>query len=712
MWSVIVFILIVYVIVKLAGKEGETSTSSSKGLRSGLGDSPEQAERAVLGSDEAGTSSPRALSPEKLPGPKPKAEIRGVRSQAPLRLVAASLPLRQEVGESGTVPRVFQFDGRRIAEIRERVGRGDWKLDDAVERLRCEANRWLTTKPPTVVHKPDAPPSDDKHDYWSFPPYFSRDDSKPDGKSYILKDGVRNKDEVKKYDAPRLVQLNKAALTLALAYALTDDREKAERYAKKAASFLRAWFLDPKTRMNPNLNFGQLEPGQSEGRHYGIIETRGLVNVVDAAGLIEGSPAWTAQDGKGLRDWFREYLNWLRKTRLGKDEEKEKNNHGTWYDVQVVTFALYVGEDEAARQVLERSKKRRIEPDGAQPEELNRIAHQIETDGKQLKELKRSDSFHYCAFNLDAFATLADLGGKAGVDLWHEATDDGRSITKALDFMVPYATGKSPWPPGYDLRLMSRVDGRRVPISDSNLVIVRTDNDGRLHIRIFDATGKRVTDTDETKLPSTQAGAIRTLKQRLPGLLPPHVLTDAEKAQVIREATSIVGQTPWPYRQDKPVEKDDMLRMLLPLRRAAVAIPNPGYEDAFNKIVAAWESPDGSDLRLMSWEDGTGVPTPGQNLIIVGTDNNGRLHIRIFDSAANPVTGTDETKLPATQAGAIATLKQRIPGLLPPHILTSAEKTRVISEAKSIVGRPDFIQELLHPPGPAKRRGSQRGREP
>lgn len=98
-------------------------------------------------------------------------------------------------------------------------------------------------------------------------------------------------------------------------------------------------------------------------------------------------------------------------------------------------------------------------------------------------------------------------------------------------------------PAGDDLRLMSWGDGSGVPTSGRSLVIAGTDNNGRLHIRIFDATGNRVTDTDETQLPPTRAEAIRTLKQRLPSLLPPHALSDAERAQLIGETTSIVGQT-------------------------------------------------------------------------------------------------------------------------------------------------------------------------
>ena len=95
----------------------------------------------------------------------------------------------------------------------------------------------------------------------------------------------------------------------------------------------------------------------------------------------------------------------------------------------------------------------------------------------------------------------------------------------------------------------------------------------------------------------------------------------------------------------------------------------------------------------MSWGDGSGVPTSGKNLVIVGIDNNGLLHIRIFDAAGNRITDTDETQLPA-QAAAIATLKQQLPGLLPPHVLTDAEKAQVIAEATSIVGQTRRVLQL------------------
>ena len=41
--------------------------------------------------------------------------------------------------------------------------------------------------------------------------------------------------------------------------------------------------------------------------------------------------------------------------------------------------------------------------------------------------------------NLQSFFTLAALGEKAGIDLWSYTSPDGRSITKALDYLINYA---------------------------------------------------------------------------------------------------------------------------------------------------------------------------------------------------------------------------------------------------------------------------------
>jgi hypothetical protein len=258
-------------------------------------------------------------------------------------------------------------------------------------------------------------------------PYWWPDPAQPGGLPYVRRDGERNPEMRVDYDAPRLARLTAAVTTLSLGYYFTDD----EAYAARAALLLRTWFLAPETRMNPHLRYGQRIPGITEGRAAGIIETRGLVSLVDAIGMLERSPSWTAEDARGMRDWAAAYLHWLRTSDIGKAEQSARNNHGTWYDAQVAALALYTGDEGVARATLEADKAR--------------IAAQIQPDGTQPYELVRTRSLAYSVMNLEGLCRLAELGRNVGVDLWSYESN-GRSVRKALDYLAPYADPERRWP--------------------------------------------------------------------------------------------------------------------------------------------------------------------------------------------------------------------------------------------------------------------------
>jgi hypothetical protein len=244
------------------------------------------------------------------------------------------------------LPRVFVLDGPALATARARAAAGDKTLAEAVADLRRDADKALKAGPFSVTDKKETPPSGDKHDYMSVGPYWWPDPSKPDGKPYIRRDGEVNADRGK-FDNVPLGHMAGAVAVLGPAWYFTGH----EPYAAHAARLLRAWFLDEKTRMNPNLNYGQAIPGVTDGRAAGIIDTVCLIDLVDAVGLLAGAKAWTDADQKALEGWFREYLKWLRESRIGKDEEKAGNNHGTWYDAQAAGD-LAGGREPGWREVL------------------------------------------------------------------------------------------------------------------------------------------------------------------------------------------------------------------------------------------------------------------------------------------------------------------------------------------------------------------------
>jgi len=328
------------------------------------------------------------------------------------------------------LPRVFCLDPVRLAKSKRRVAAGDKSLRPAIERLRAEAKQALKAGPFSVMDKRLTPESGDKHDYMSLGPYWWPDPKKPDGLPYIRRDGrVNPESRTNDTDRPAFGRMTSAVETLAAACYFTGDN----RYAEHAARLLRVWFLEPATRMNPHLQFGQAIPGRTKGRDIGIIDTARLTRLLDAIGLLESSQAWTAGDKRRMREWCAAYLKWLRTSPHGLGEEKKHNNHGTWYDAQVVSLALYVGEEETARRMLEKVKARRIDK-------------HIEPDGRQPHELARTKSLGYSRMNLDGFFCLAAMGRKLGIDLWDYESPDGRGLRKALDFLAPYADPDKKWP--------------------------------------------------------------------------------------------------------------------------------------------------------------------------------------------------------------------------------------------------------------------------
>ncbi|MFL5605690.1 MAG: alginate lyase family protein [Gemmatimonadaceae bacterium] len=355
------------------------------------------------------------------------------------------------------LPRVFMWRAEYLASARASLWRRDTSYANAYTTLLTDATQALALAPLSVTQKKRIASSGDPHDYMSFAPYWWPDSSKPNGLPYIRRDGSVNPESRDDSDSPRFARLADAVQTLALSYYFSGD----ETYARRAALLLRTWFLDSATRMNPNLRFGQAVPGLSEGRGFGLIDTRELSGVIDAVGLLQSSPSWTSADQRGMVEWARAFLQWLTTSSQGREESASKNNHGTWVDVQTASLALFVGDTAFAREVIANRTLRRIDA-------------QIAPDGSQPEELARTRSRTYSEFNADALTRAAELGRWVGVDLWRYVSPTGGSIRAALLYLAPYADSTKVWPgqqitPVTTLSLMRPYRRADAPLADSVL---------------------------------------------------------------------------------------------------------------------------------------------------------------------------------------------------------------------------------------------------
>ena len=298
-----------------------------------------------------------------------------------------------------------------------------------VERRRVlvDAQRYLAQPPRTITSVRAPGRAGGLHDYFSEGDYWWPNPKNPNG-PYIRRDGESNPAN---FTAHRelLIRLSLQMPALTAAWLLTKKRE----YADHAIAHLRAWFVTPATRMNPNLEYAQAIHGISTGRSIGIIDTVHLVEVAQAALVLERAGVLAGSDQQGTRAWFAAYLDWLTNSKHGQQERDAKNNHGSCWLLQAAGFATYTGSG-AVRDDCRKRLKTILFP------------QQIAPNGSFALELVRTKPYSYSLFNLDILGMSAQVLSTPADNLWTWNLPDGRGLKTCFRFMVPYIENKKSWP--------------------------------------------------------------------------------------------------------------------------------------------------------------------------------------------------------------------------------------------------------------------------
>jgi hypothetical protein len=292
-------------------------------------------------------------------------------------------------------------------------------------RVLEAAAEYISQTPLTITAFPAKGSAGGLHDFYSQADYFWPNPKDPKG-PYVNRDGQSNPEN---FDEHRkvMVALSIQMPALTAAWILTGDH----RYGQKACAHLRAWFVAPETRMNPNLLYSQAVQGSSTGRSYGIIDTLHLVEVARATSFLT-SGMLNAQEAAAVKSWFASYLDWLSHSERGLRERDTTNNHAFCWALQVAEFARLAGDDVARKEVYQRYQK-------------ILLPNQIDASGAFPRELERTKPYSYSIFNFDVMAGLCQSlkGLSPDPPTFHLA--DGRGLCQAAGFIYPYLKDKGAW---------------------------------------------------------------------------------------------------------------------------------------------------------------------------------------------------------------------------------------------------------------------------
>src|SRR5580698_2216793 len=124
------------------------------------------------------------------------------------------------------------------------------KIDhDRILRLADQA---LEMRPPAITDSIATNSAGGPHDFFSQADYAWPNPTNANGLPFIGRDGESNPN-VFSYHRMAMRNMKDAVAALAAAYLLTGD----DKYPRKASKFIKVFFLDDKTKMNPNLQYAQ-----------------------------------------------------------------------------------------------------------------------------------------------------------------------------------------------------------------------------------------------------------------------------------------------------------------------------------------------------------------------------------------------------------------------------------------------------------------------
>ena len=265
-----------------------------------------------------------------------------------------------------------------------------------------------------------------RHNYESLSSYYWPDPHNPGG-PYINKDGFVNP-ETLDYDREKIDKLAQRCELFANAYYISRD----DCYYRAFVSQIDAWFINRRTRMNPNMQYSQVIKGKyhNQGQAHGIIDAYALTGILESLRLVNDIKPIPKRKTKALKSWFSHFSYWLRNSEQGRLERQQPNNHCPLYFSLLTNIGIFINDSQLVTEIID------IYPE----EVLHRL---IMEDGSQPGELIRTRAYHYSILSLASIVDYCLLLNSCGIDFWGE---NGDIIERGVSFLSQYAENRDGFP--------------------------------------------------------------------------------------------------------------------------------------------------------------------------------------------------------------------------------------------------------------------------
>ena len=321
-------------------------------------------------------------------------------------------------------PETVSFSGQLLEKMK-----AEGTVSQAVlDVLREKAEQYKDAPSLVVVDQKVLAVSGNPHDYTSVGPYWWPDPDSPNGLPYIRRDGEHNPESI---DPVTHVEMAERVFVLALAAYHLNNMD----YAKASVRMLYDWHLNPETYMTPHADFAQSIPGVCDGRGIGLIDFRLSFMVFDAIGILAAMGAMDDQMVADLKKWYTDFANWMLTSDNGMDEDVAKNNHGTFFDVQLLAIGIFTGRESLIKKIRMTSYDRRFR-------------RWVEPDGKQPLELARTRAMGYSTANSRGLLLIAQMAKRYGYTEYVEpdAVCGTCLVSATVDYIYPFIKAPETFP--------------------------------------------------------------------------------------------------------------------------------------------------------------------------------------------------------------------------------------------------------------------------